>query len=409
MCWSAAEGTLAFSTRIELKLVAAARPPRGRRLSLRQFPRGDERRAAHRAAQADRGRIDRPHHDRARARDPDVPADAGQVRARDAGSRSCWSSSARTTRKTNLRLLRQLKDLMGDLGFGWDKSGGKWGGVVEVLNAGLQAAITEVRTSGLNIMMSMKEEGKAGLLRRGLRGAARASRRLHRAADATVREARHARHLVRACRLRLPARAADPQSAAGQRRACHARDRRRGLRHGARIQGLAFRRARRRAGALGIQRADVRLAAGARLRGGEGPLRSARALSIRARWCARPSSTTARCSATRPAIAARTIKTQLDWSAYPGRRRRFPGRGRDVQQQRRLPQIGRRRDVPELSRHPRRARRHARPRQYAAARRHRPARARTRSPPTRWPRRSSFASPARPAGANARPASTWRA
>ena len=60
----------------------------------------------------------------------------------------------------NLRTLRQLKQLMGDLGFGWDKSGAKWGGVVEVLNPELQAAITEVRTSGLNIMMSMKEEGK---------------------------------------------------------------------------------------------------------------------------------------------------------------------------------------------------------------------------------------------------------
>ncbi len=35
--------------------------------------------------------------------------------------------------------------------------------------------------------------------------------------------------------------------------------------------------------------------------------------------------------------------------------------------------LGRRRDVPELSRHPRRARRHARPRQLAAARHHRPA------------------------------------
>jgi len=60
----------------------------------------------------------------------------------------------------NLRRLRRLKDLMGDLGFAWDKSGDKWGGVVEVLNADLQAAITEVRTSGLNIMMSMKDEGK---------------------------------------------------------------------------------------------------------------------------------------------------------------------------------------------------------------------------------------------------------
>jgi Fe-S oxidoreductase len=60
----------------------------------------------------------------------------------------------------NLRRLRQLKELVGDLGFGWDRSGAKWGGVVEVLSPDLQAAITEVRTSGLNIMMSMKDEGK---------------------------------------------------------------------------------------------------------------------------------------------------------------------------------------------------------------------------------------------------------
>ena len=60
----------------------------------------------------------------------------------------------------NLRRLKPLHELMGDLGFGWDKTGANWGGVVEVLDPKLQAAITEVRTSGLNIMMSMKEEGK---------------------------------------------------------------------------------------------------------------------------------------------------------------------------------------------------------------------------------------------------------
>ena len=43
------EGTLGFSTRIELKLVAAARPPRGRRLSFRQLLRGDGCGPAHRA------------------------------------------------------------------------------------------------------------------------------------------------------------------------------------------------------------------------------------------------------------------------------------------------------------------------------------------------------------------------
>src|SRR5664279_1610453 len=60
----------------------------------------------------------------------------------------------------NLRRLQRLKDLIGDLGFGWDKHGDKYGGVAEVLNPELQAAITEVRTSGLNIMMSMKDAGK---------------------------------------------------------------------------------------------------------------------------------------------------------------------------------------------------------------------------------------------------------
>src|SRR5262252_10022321 len=60
----------------------------------------------------------------------------------------------------NLRRLKRLAALMGDLGFAWDKEGAQRGGVVEVLDPKLQAAITEVRTAGLNIMMSMKEEGK---------------------------------------------------------------------------------------------------------------------------------------------------------------------------------------------------------------------------------------------------------
>ena len=60
----------------------------------------------------------------------------------------------------NLRRLKQLTELIGDLGVAWDKTGAKWGGVVEVLDAKLQAAITEVRTAGLNIMMSMKDAGK---------------------------------------------------------------------------------------------------------------------------------------------------------------------------------------------------------------------------------------------------------
>jgi FAD/FMN-containing dehydrogenase/Fe-S oxidoreductase len=60
----------------------------------------------------------------------------------------------------NLRRLKRLHELMDGLGFAWDKGGAKFGGVVDVLDPKLQAAITELRTAGLNIMMSMKDAGK---------------------------------------------------------------------------------------------------------------------------------------------------------------------------------------------------------------------------------------------------------
>ncbi len=60
----------------------------------------------------------------------------------------------------NARRLEALTQLMGDKGFGWDHARETWGGVVPVLDPALQAAITEVRTSGLNIMMSMKDARK---------------------------------------------------------------------------------------------------------------------------------------------------------------------------------------------------------------------------------------------------------
>ena len=80
------EGTLAFSTRIELKLSPLLAHARGRRLPLRLVLRGDERRAASGQAQADRGRAGRPHHAGARRRDRDVPPDPEGLRARRAGS-----------------------------------------------------------------------------------------------------------------------------------------------------------------------------------------------------------------------------------------------------------------------------------------------------------------------------------
>lgn len=60
----------------------------------------------------------------------------------------------------NLTRLKQLSELMGDLGFGWSNETRKWGGVVEIVEPALQSGIADFRAAGLNVMMSMKQEGK---------------------------------------------------------------------------------------------------------------------------------------------------------------------------------------------------------------------------------------------------------
>src|SRR6185503_215047 len=55
-------------------------------------------------------------------------------------------------RDEQLTKLRQLVELMGDLGLP--------GSVVEITDAALQRDVWEVRKAGLNIMMSMKGDGK---------------------------------------------------------------------------------------------------------------------------------------------------------------------------------------------------------------------------------------------------------
>ena len=60
----------------------------------------------------------------------------------------------------NERRLRQLHEMMGDLGFGWDKGAAWRGGVVDAIDPGMQGRISEWRKSGLNIMMSEKSEAK---------------------------------------------------------------------------------------------------------------------------------------------------------------------------------------------------------------------------------------------------------
>src|SRR5437868_2203792 len=60
----------------------------------------------------------------------------------------------------NIMRLKQLGELMADLGFRWNNPPRKWGGVVEVVEPALQGAIADFRAAGLNVMMSMREDGK---------------------------------------------------------------------------------------------------------------------------------------------------------------------------------------------------------------------------------------------------------
>ena len=60
----------------------------------------------------------------------------------------------------NLCRLKRLHEVIGDLGFDWSRTGNNFGGVVEVNDPKLQGDLAEVRKSGLNIMMSMRTEGK---------------------------------------------------------------------------------------------------------------------------------------------------------------------------------------------------------------------------------------------------------
>ena len=67
---------------------------------------------------------------------------------------------AEETVDANLAKLKLLSELMGDLGFSWTNEPRKWGGVVEISEPALQTAVADFRAAGLNVMMSMKEAGK---------------------------------------------------------------------------------------------------------------------------------------------------------------------------------------------------------------------------------------------------------
>ena len=59
----------------------------------------------------------------------------------------------------NLVRLKKLHQLINDLGYSW-KNRIKPGGVIDVIDNTLQSKVSEMRKSGLNIMMSMKQDAK---------------------------------------------------------------------------------------------------------------------------------------------------------------------------------------------------------------------------------------------------------
>lgn len=60
----------------------------------------------------------------------------------------------------NLQRLRQLSEVMADLGYSWVKDSKHCGSVVEAVEPSFQRSIFDVRKAGMNIMMSMKDERK---------------------------------------------------------------------------------------------------------------------------------------------------------------------------------------------------------------------------------------------------------
>ena len=199
---------------------------------------------------------------------------------------------------------------MGDLGLP--------GSVVEMPDEAPQKALWEVRKAGLNIMMSLKGDGKPVSFIEDCAVPLRAPGRVHRRADRGLRAPRHARHLVRACLGRHAARAADPRHApdgpnggAAKMRAiadeaaalvrkfkgAYSGEHGDGLCRGEWIAGSSARRWTRRCAPSSSTSTR--------------PICSTRARSsTRRRW------TTRRCSASRPATARSRCKPVFDWSAW---------------------------------------------------------------------------------------------
>ncbi|OED44633.1 lactate dehydrogenase [Chromatiales bacterium (ex Bugula neritina AB1)] len=153
------EGTLAYSTEIELKLWPL---PVNRVLGVCHFPSFYQAMDAaqhlvelgpHAVELVDNTMI-------ALARDIDLYADSISEFVRGDPAAILLVEFAFDSQDKNLAQLAALHERMADLGFSWDGKGKQCGGVIDAVDPALQARIGEVRKAGLNIMMSMKSEGK---------------------------------------------------------------------------------------------------------------------------------------------------------------------------------------------------------------------------------------------------------
>lgn len=153
------EGTLAISTAIEIRL--SPLPPADRVQGVCHFPTF---RSAMEAAQhlvklkpTQVELVDSTMLDLARGIPMFVPTLEAFVKGRPA---ALLFVEFADTPEENRESMARLHDVMADLGYGFGQGGEAEGGVVEVWDAGLITDIGELRKSGLNIMMSMKEQGK---------------------------------------------------------------------------------------------------------------------------------------------------------------------------------------------------------------------------------------------------------
>lgn len=153
------EGTLAYSTAIELKLSPL---PVNRVLGVCHFP------TFYQAMDATQHLVELGPHavelvDSTMiqlARDIDMYQSSVEEFVRGTPAAILLVEFAFDSQDENLRHLSLLHERMGDLGFSWQAKDKQWGGVVDAVDTGMQARIGEVRKAGLNIMMSMKSEGK---------------------------------------------------------------------------------------------------------------------------------------------------------------------------------------------------------------------------------------------------------